>query len=171
MSRTPGISIRAVGWSAQDSARAWQRLARLSVESHRKPRQRWPWLVAIAFVLGFFAGAKVHASEPAVKFIHPRAPIALAPPTGTVIPVQLRIEPNAANRAYAITWCNGTHGHTLDGADDAAIQPLERPLSVRVGPGDCEFVASVFGPGGALRARTSFVMHVCGGQAEDCVTR
>lgn len=128
------------------------------------PRPRWPWLVLLAFAMGFLAGVKASAAPAPVMFIQPRVPIVLAPPTGTVIPVQIRIEPHAENRAYAITWCDGAHGHSLDGAEDAAIQPVAKALDVRVGPGDCEFIASVFGAGGKVRARTSLVIHVCGGQ-------
>lgn len=140
-----------------------------NVRSDRGPR--WPgWLIVAAFVAGILLGTRVAAAAPpAVRFIQPRVPIVLSAPTGTEIPVQLRIEPDAANRGYTITWCDGSHAHTLDGADDSAIQPAVRPLSVRVAPGDCEFTASIFGAGGQLRARTSFVMHVCGGQDGDCV--
>jgi hypothetical protein len=140
-----------------------------STAARRRPRARWPWLVLIAFLLGVATGAKAFAAEPAVRFIQPRTPFVLAGLTGTLIPVQIRIEPDAANRAYAITWCDGASSRSLDGADAAPIQPEEKPLEVRVGPGDCEFVASVLGAGGALRARTSFVMHICGGPDDPCV--
>jgi hypothetical protein len=132
---------------------------------------RWPgWLVIAAFVVGLLVGARAAAAAPpAVRFVQPRVPIVLSAPTGTEIPVQLRIEPDADNRSYAIAWCDGAHAHTLDGADESAMQPAARPLLVRVAPGDCEFVASVFGAGGKVRARTSFVMHVCGGQDGDCM--
>lgn len=139
------------------------------VRSDRGPR--WPgWLVLAAFVIGMLLGSRaVAAAPPAVTFIHPRVPIVLSSPRGTEIPVQLRIEPHADNRGYAIAWCDGASGHTLDGAEDSAIQPAIAPLSVHVGPGDCPFTASVLGAGGKVRASTSFVMHVCGGQDEPCI--
>lgn len=136
---------------------------------HHDPR--WPsWFVIIIFLAGILLGvsARAIAAPAPVMFVQPRVPIVLAPPTGTVIPVQLRIERHPDNRAYAITWCDGSSAHTLDGADDAAIQPM-RPLNVRVAPGDCAFTATVFGAGGKSRATTSFVMHVCGGQEGDCI--
>lgn len=131
------------------------------------PRPRWPWILLLGFALGFLAHAELAAAE-TIAFIQPRVHVVNAPPTGVDVPVQIRIVPSAANRAYAIAWCDGAHAHTLDGADEATVQPTERPLLVRVGPGQCEFVASVFGAGGAVRARASFVLHVCGGQ-ENCI--
>jgi hypothetical protein len=167
---TADLTLNISAAEQTDEQRRMLRLARLSLDRIARPRPpRWPVLLAIlTFVLGFLAGAKAYGAEPPVKFLQPRVPVVLAPPTGTEIPVQVRIEPNAGNRAYAIAWCDGVHAHSLDGADEAAVQPAERPLMVRLGPGDCTFTASVFGVGGALRARTSFVMHVCAGQ-EDCV--
>lgn len=82
--------------------------------------------------------------------------------------MSIRIEPHADNRAYVIAWCNGSSGHTLDGADDAAIHPITtgRLFTIRVYPGRCELTATVFGPGEQVRARATMILRVCGGDEE-----
>lgn len=109
--------------------------------------------------------------QPAVAFIQPRVPLVLSGPYGEEIPLQVRIEPHADNRSYMLTWCGtGASGHTLDGADDAAIQPTVKALTIRVFPGDCELTATVYGPGvGQVRARATLTVHVCGGDDEGCI--
>lgn len=99
--------------------------------------------------------------QTAVSFIQPRRFYTLAPPTGTEIPVQVRIEPDRANRAYLVRWdgesCGGSHGKTLDGDLEPALQ---QPFNARAGDGLCTFVALVIGSGGSERGRAQFVMHV-----------
>lgn len=107
--------------------------------------------------------------RPAVEFIHPRVPIVFAGLTGADVPVSIRIEPHADNRAYVIAWCDGASGHSLDGADDAAIHPITttRAFTIRVHPGRCELTATVYGPGATqVRARVSMTLRVCGGDEE-----
>lgn len=108
----------------------------------------------------------------AIAFIHPRASVVLAGPYGVDIPVSIRIDPHADNRRYMITWCNGASGHSLDGADDAAVHPIairqDRPFTIRVYPGACELTATVYGPGAnQIRGRVSMDLKVCGGE-EGC---
>lgn len=106
-------------------------------------------------------------ARPPVEFLQPRARVILASLHGTDIPVQIRIEPHVDNRAYAIAWCGeGVHVHTLDGADDAAIHPVS-PLTIRVYAGDCDLIATIYGPGDVIRARTTLTLRVCGGGEEN----
>lgn len=122
-----------------------------------------------AFLL-FLAGISLAPEKPrpAVEFLQPRSPIILAGLTGSEIPVQIRVEPHADNRAYAIVWCDGASAKSLDGENDAAVQPI-RPLVIRVFPGRCDLTATVFGPGAEqVRARATLTLRVCGGEAEEC---
>lgn len=108
-------------------------------------------------------------SEPRpIYFLQPRVPIILAPPTGTVIPVQLHIDPRAANRSYVLQWCDGVSAATLDGDEDSAIHPVT-PLNIRVYAGDCVLHATVRGEGGKQLAVAEMTLHVCGGQEEGCI--
>lgn len=106
------------------------------------------------------------APAPAIAFIQPRSHVVLAPPTGIVVPVQTRVTRDAGNRWWQLEWdgagCAGSSGHSLDGADSAAVQPEDAPLHVRVGAGHCLFVAVVLGADGKARSRATFDLNVCG---------
>lgn len=128
------------------------------------------WLVAACLVGVSLTPA---APRPAVEFLQPRSPIILAGITGTEIPVSIRIEPHADNRAYVIAWCDGASGHSLDGADDAAVHPITttHPFTIRVFPGRCELTATVYGPApDHVRARATLSLCIRGGEDDDCDT-
>lgn len=103
---------------------------------------------------------------PVVRFLQPRASVILVGPYGSDIPVQLRIPPHADNRSYTIAWVNGQSSHTLDGDNDAAVQPIA-PLKVRVYAGRQDLIAEVYGPGGKVRGRAVLPLKVCGGLDDD----
>ena len=113
-------------------------------------------LVLLLAALGLVAFS---ANDP-VAFVQPKSHIILAQHGGVEIPIQIRIEPNAENRSYRIEWANGVSARTLDGADDAALQPT---LKIRVFQSQT-IVASVFGPGGKLLYRAELPLEVCGNE-------
>lgn len=99
---------------------------------------------------------------PSVKFIQPRVSFVLASPFGAEVPVQVRVEPRAANRAVVITWCTGKSVRQLAGADAAGVQPPERPIMARVYDGVCMFTAAVLAGDGKVLARAEFRVQVNG---------
>lgn len=116
--------------------------------------RRWPLLLG---VLGLVALTSNH--DP-ITFIQPKSRVILQHYGGSEVPVQIRIEPNKENRSYRIEWSGGASARTLDGADDAALQP---PLTIRVFESEI-ITAAVFGPGGKLLYQKEFPLKVCGGE-------
>ena len=98
---------------------------------------------------------------PLVTFLQPKRAFVLEHPRGVDIPVQLRVEPHADNRAVSLTYCDGAFAWPLEGADDSVVQPVA-PLTFHIFE-SCLFVATVLGPGGKVRARAVLDMKVCGG--------
>ena len=109
--------------------------------------------------------------RPVVEFLHPRVPIVLSGLAGVDVPVSIRIDPHPDNRRYVIAWCNGASARSLDGDNEAAVQPerlgKQSLWTVRMSPGSCELTATVYGPGmDQIRGRASMVVKVCGGDEE-----
>lgn len=129
-------------------------------------RTRW---ITLTLAIAGSVATIGHTPAPTLRFIQPRANVVLATPQGVEIPVQLRIEPHADNRGYVIVWQDGKSGHSLDGADDAAIHPI-KPLMIRVFEGVQTIDAYVLGPGGKTREHTAHQLRVCGGgEAGECL--
>ena len=101
------------------------------------------------------------ASEPPIKFLHPKSRLILLGAKSVEIPVQLWIKRHPENRSYRITWdgehCGGSSARTLDGDQDSQIHPPQwDQVKVRVtGIGTCTVWASVYGSGGKIRASAS----------------
>lgn len=124
------------------------------------PPRRWtPWLVAVAFVLGFLAGvATVHAAELGAQKKTPVVTLLVRPQVMLQrgdIRVEVRVPPHADNRALAIAWSSdhGTEGSTLrplEGEDAATLETLTLRSQP---PANYLFVATVFGAGGRARGR------------------
>lgn len=113
----------------------------------------------------------IYRAEEPLRFVQPRASVVLSGMTGVEIPVQLIVERHSENRALEIAWngptCAGRSVMQLDAEFAERLQPPMKAAKIRMGPGKCEIAASVFGPGGRIRHRRTFVMTVCGG-AESC---
>ncbi len=106
--------------------------------------------------------AVVTAKPDTVKFLQPRCCFTTAGPYGADVQVQVRVEPAEANRHLVIEWCGGKTVRQLAGADAEAVQPPERPLTVRVYDGRCQFVASVFDGQGKQVGRADLTLKVNG---------
>jgi hypothetical protein len=126
-------------------------------------------LLAIVMIGACGGGKRVvvtHTVEP-LRFIQPRASVALSGPAGVDIPVQLWVENDPENRQLDIVWrgagCAGSSSRSLDAEYEAEVQPPTGPFNIRMAPGICTIVAQVLGPGGKVRWSKTFEMRICGG--------
>lgn len=117
-----------------DTAEYQRRLGRVlrsALEPVPRPRgPRWPWVLAlVAFAIGFFAGARVHAAEPKIALLV--RPTIMIQRRGD-IHVEARIPRDADNRLLAIAWTSdgGSAGESqrpLEGDDAPVLHTLWLP--------------------------------------------
>lgn len=118
----------------------------------RPPRRRWPWLLALGFVLGLAAGVTLAAAEPPAVSLQVRPQLMLQ--RGDVR-VEVRVPRHADNRMLSIAWTSdaGTAGSTmrpLEGDDAIVLHTLalaSQPAANYL------FVATVFNRLGKPRGR------------------
>ena len=91
-----------------------------------------------------------------VRFLQPKSRMILSAYGGAEVPVQIRIEPNVANRGYRIDWDGGATARSLDGDQEAATQPS---ITIRVFESQT-IVATVFGSGGKVLSRATMDLEV-----------
>jgi hypothetical protein len=140
--------------SQEAALKRWSRIRRLTLERAEPPRRRWPWLLLVAFALGYVAGSVLHASEaipPAVSLqVRPLVMLQRGD-----IRVEVRVPRHGENRLLSIAWSSdiGTAGSTLrplEGEDAQVLHTLALPSQPAA---NYLFVAAVFNDAGKLRGR------------------
>jgi hypothetical protein len=149
------VGILALSTDDQAEVRRWLRVRRLALEHCRAPRRPvWPWLLVLAFLLGYLTGARLHASgEPPVVTLQVRPQVMLQ--RGDVR-AEVRTPRHSENRLLEIAWSSdvGTAGRTmrpLDGEDAPVLQTLDLPGTPAA---NYLFVATVFNALGKPRGRS-----------------
>lgn len=101
-------------------------------------------LLALAILATVACGGATHVHTPPpqeeVRFLHPRARVAIGHPYGVEVPLQAWIARHPENRWFELQWGPegqepSVHGKSVDGEAEAPVFPAERWLTVRVGCG------------------------------------
>lgn len=107
---------------------------------------------------------------PAVRFIQPPRSILLSGASGArTFYAQAWVERHPENRKLRVSWegpnCGGSADMDLTFGE--RVQPPDHALRVDAwGPGICELIAIVFGPGDVVRVMHRLPVRICGD--EDC---